>query len=108
MQANTIRSAHFPGRVYFVPSDTLIGVENAARLGIAGEQDLFGGVVPYPFVATKAITHPLVGPNAYAPEGWSDAFPHQVQDAVLAAIPSLRLSKPKLLASGYWSTAPFA
>ena len=73
------RSAHYPGRVYFVPSDTLIGVEQAGQLGITGERDLFGGVVPYPVVATKAITHPLIEPNAYAPEGWSDAFPHQVQ-----------------------------
>jgi hypothetical protein len=76
-------SAHYPGWVYFVPSDTLVGVEHAARLGITGDHHLFGGVVPYPFVATKAITHPLVGPDAYTPEGWSDAFPNQVQDAVL-------------------------
>jgi Protein of unknown function (DUF3182) len=76
-------SAHYPGRVYFVPSDTLVGVEQAARLGITGEHHLFGGVVPYPFVATKAITHSLVEPNAHAPEGWSEAFPNQVQDVVL-------------------------
>jgi hypothetical protein len=76
-------AAHYPGRVYFVPSDTLVGVEQAARLGITGEHHLFGGVVPYPVVATKAITHSLVEPNAYAPEGWSEAFPNQVQDAVL-------------------------
>ena len=25
-------------------------------LGIRGEEDLFGGVVPFPFVATKAIS----------------------------------------------------
>src|SRR3712207_8788490 len=41
------------GRVYFVPSCTLIGLEQARQLGITGEDDLFGGVVPYPFVATK-------------------------------------------------------
>jgi hypothetical protein len=76
-------SAHYLGRVYFVPSDTLVGVEHAARLGITGERHLFGGVVPYPFVATKAITHALVESGAYAPDGWSDAFPNQVQGAVL-------------------------
>src|SRR5918998_1639128 len=76
-------AAHYPGRVYFVPSDTLVGIDQAARLGITGEHDLFGGVVPHPFVATKAITHPLVEPDAFAPEGWSNAFPNQVQDAVL-------------------------
>lgn len=45
---------------YFVPIDTLVGAEACRALGIFGEEDLFGGVVPYGFVATKAITHPLV------------------------------------------------
>ena len=72
------RSTQYVGRVYFVPSDTLIGIEQAGQIGITGERDLFGGVVPYPYVATKAITHPLVEPNAYAPEGWLDTFAHQV------------------------------
>ncbi|GEO17905.1 DUF3182 family protein [Microvirga aerophila] len=76
-------SAHYPGRVYFVPSDTLVGVEQAARLGITAEHHLFGGVVPHPFVATKVVTHSLVEPNAYAPEGWSETFPSQVQNVVL-------------------------
>src|SRR5687767_10283278 len=49
------QSHHYPGRVYFVPSDT-VGVETAQELGIHSEHDLFGGVVPYPFVATKSIT----------------------------------------------------
>jgi hypothetical protein len=76
-------SAHYPGKVYFVPSNTLISLEHAVQLGIAGERDLFGGVVPYLFVATKVITHPLIEPNVFAPEGWSDTFPHQVHSAVL-------------------------
>src|SRR5215218_5880680 len=63
-----------PGPVYLVPSDTLVGLDTAAALGVRGEDDLFGGVVPHAFVATKAITHPLVGPNAPAPPGWSPAF----------------------------------
>src|SRR3954467_6838649 len=46
-------SARCSGPVYFVPSDTLLGVE-AASLGIRSEHDLFGGVVPYGFVMTKA------------------------------------------------------
>jgi hypothetical protein len=76
-------SAHYPGKVYFVPSNTLIGLEHAVQLGITGERDLFGGVVPYPFVATKAITHPLIEPSVFAPEGWSNPFLHQVHSAVL-------------------------
>ena len=73
-----------PGPVYLVPSDTLVGVEGAAALGVRGEQDLFGGVVPHPFVGTKAITHPLVRPDAEAPQGWSFAFGPEVGGVVLA------------------------
>jgi Protein of unknown function (DUF3182) len=71
------------GTVYYVPSDTLVGVERAKALGIRGRDDLFGGVVPYPFVSTKAITHPLVAPDAAAPQGWSHAFSGAVGNAVL-------------------------
>src|SRR5262245_17316458 len=41
--------------VFFVPDDTLLQDE-ALSLGIRCVQDLYGGVVPYPFVKTKAIT----------------------------------------------------
>jgi hypothetical protein len=75
-------SARYPGPMYFVPSNTLLGGE-AASLGIRGEHDLFGGVVPHAFTATKAITHPLVSPDAHAPAGWSHEFGRRVQDAAL-------------------------
>jgi hypothetical protein len=68
---------------YFVPTDTLIGVELARSLGIESADDLFGGVVPYPFVATKSISHRLVDDRARAPDGWSDAFADAVADVVL-------------------------
>jgi hypothetical protein len=71
------------GHVYFVPCDTL-GVEAAHALGIRSEQDLFGGVVPFPFVATKTITHPLTSPDAVAREGWSWEFARRVKGAVLS------------------------
>ena len=64
-------SRRYQGPVYFVPSDTLTSIEAANRLGIRSENDLFGGVVPYAFAATKIITHPLIEPQAYAPAGWS-------------------------------------
>lgn len=48
-----------PGSRYFVPCDTLCDLGQARRLGIHGADDLFGGVVPRPFVATKLISHPL-------------------------------------------------
>jgi hypothetical protein len=72
------------GPVYFVPSDTLVGAETADALGIRSEHDLFGGVVPHAFVATKAITHPLAAPDAEAPAGWSHEFARRVRDVVLA------------------------
>lgn len=68
--------------LYFVPSETLSG-EEAARLGIRGADDLFGGVVPYPFVGTKTIAHPLASRDAERPEGWSEAFPQRVHAVVL-------------------------
>lgn len=70
------------GGLYFVPSQTLCAGE-ARELGIRSEQDLFGGVVPHPFVAHKTIAHPLAAPDACRPRGWSDAFVDRVRDVVL-------------------------
>lgn len=75
-------SARYGARPYYVPDDALDGA-SAVRLGIASSGDLFGGVVPHAFVATKAITHGLVGGDARAPEGWSTAFASRVEGAVL-------------------------
>jgi hypothetical protein len=44
------------GRIYFVPDETLL-VEEASSLGITSARDLYGGVVPQPFVKTKSIAH---------------------------------------------------
>ena len=74
--------ARAAGPLYFVPSCTLTRAE-ADSLGIRGPDGLFGGVVPEPFIATKAITHSLVTPGAAAPAGWNDGFAAQVGDAVL-------------------------
>src|SRR6478609_10960692 len=52
---------------YVVPTSTVVGVGHARSLGIRNEHDLFGGVVPYPFVATTSITHPLFAPDSRAP-----------------------------------------
>lgn len=68
---------------YFVPDDTLASLELAHGLGIRDSGALFGGVVPYPFVATKTITHPLITSEAQAPPGWSHALGAQVRDVVL-------------------------
>ncbi|MFZ4286043.1 DUF3182 family protein [Variovorax sp. HJSM1_2] len=73
-------------RPYLVPSETLVGVRSAEQLGVLGEDDFLGGVVPQAFVATKAITHPLVSRQAAAPKGWSHDFPSMVADAVLPGL----------------------
>lgn len=67
---------------YFLPSDTL-RLEEAARLGVGSQDDLFGGVVPHPFVGTKAISHGLVAPDAQAPEGWRPELAGELGEAVL-------------------------
>lgn len=68
--------------VYFVPEQTLLATR-ARALGIAGVDDLFGGVVPRAFVATKVVSHPLVDADAPAPAGWSRALSGCLADAVL-------------------------
>ena len=72
----------YPAPLFFVPDDTLL-VEEARGLGIRDPAELYGGVVPYPFVKSKAITHPLVSDQAARPEGWVDAFAQRVRDIVL-------------------------
>jgi|SRR6516162_3068508 hypothetical protein len=70
------------GKIFFVPDDTLVADE-ASSLDICSSDNLFVGVVPYPVVKTKAITHQLVTRNAYRPEGWPPMFARKVHDAVL-------------------------
>lgn len=79
----SMRDPHRDGRVYLVPTDTLIAGGASNSLDVSHETHLFGGLAPFPFVATKAITHSLVGPHAVAPLGWSEAFAQQVEHAVL-------------------------
>lgn len=69
--------------VYVLPAFTLVGTDAASALGIRSEHDLFGGVVPHPFAATKAITHPLVRCDARAPAGWSAEMGRRVRRVVL-------------------------
>jgi len=74
---------HYGAPPYFIPDDTLASLELAQQLGICDNSTLFGGVVPYPFVATKTITHTLFASSAQAPQGWSHDFGARVQDVVL-------------------------
>jgi len=77
--------------LYFVPHRTLVGRALAQRVGIRTPDDLYGGVVPYAFQATKAITHRLVGPRAHRPPGWSARFAEAIHEAVLPGYTAFRL-----------------
>lgn len=81
----------YAGALYFVPSDTFVTIDSAYRLGIRGEHDLFGGVVPYPFIATKIITHPLPTSESHAPEGWSFDLARRMQEVVLPGFSAFSL-----------------
>jgi hypothetical protein len=76
------RACDYRAPVFFVPDDTLLSDE-ASALGIRSCNDLYGGVVPYPFVKTKAITHELVDHDAERPQGWSAPFAERVREIVL-------------------------
>jgi hypothetical protein len=76
---------------YAVPNDTLTSIDAARRWGIRGEEDLFGGVVPFPYVATKTITHPLIETDAAAPTGWCAEFAERVAAVVLPGLSAFAL-----------------
>lgn len=80
-----VQPAHSPTAAdgyYYLPTETLIDPKRHAAMGIRSEQDLFGGLVAYPYMATKAISHPLPA-GASFPPGWTDAFALQASDALL-------------------------
>ncbi|MBB6368760.1 DUF3182 family protein [Xanthomonas sp. PPL568] len=67
---------------FCVPDDTLTAAQ-AQQLGVHAVDDLLGGVVPYAFVATKAISHPLVDADAQAPDGWQPDLGMALADMTL-------------------------
>jgi len=90
--------------IYFVPDRTLLAVE-AERVGIHGPEDLFGGVVPYRFVATKSITHAAPQGARDLPEGWSHALGSALAPFVLPGLTVFNLDDARragrlLLADG--------
>lgn len=67
-------TAHPPldlNECYYLPSHTLLQHE-AKALGIKSLQDLYGGVVPYPFLLYKTLSHPIHHPSMNSPEGWNN------------------------------------
>lgn len=93
-----------PG-LYFIPSDTLIGADMSDALDIRSVDDLFGGLASEPFMATKAISHPLPENSSSRPSGWSDEFHRQAGTAVLTGFTTFDLNDAleagtQLLANG--------
>ncbi len=68
--------------VLLVPRDTLIAetMVSKTKLTIG---TLLGGLVPYRFAATKAITHGLVSKDAARPTGWCSSMAERLGDAAL-------------------------
>jgi hypothetical protein len=70
--------------IYYIPARTLVmSLEEARTLGISGQEDLMGGIVPAGYVGTKAITHGLIADEAHRPDEWSQAFTDAVKHIVL-------------------------
>lgn len=82
----TGRSLIDPG-LYVIPDATLV----APQPGIHTERDLFGGLVAHPFMASKAISHPLIDADASAPIGWTDQFMQLAGDVVLPGFSAFAL-----------------
>ncbi|SDN63092.1 DUF3182 family protein [Pseudomonas jinjuensis] len=75
--------AHASRRLYWVPTQTLVGPAMLKRTGVHGPLDLFGGYVEHAFIASKAIAHPLVQRPSAVPKGWNATFAERVRDVVL-------------------------
>lgn len=89
---------------YVVPSDTL-SVEQAYALDITWVDQFFGGIVPFPFVGTKLVSHPLVATHASAPQGWRHQHPHRLSGLVVPgwgafSVTDLHEAAGRLLADG--------
>ncbi|MCC4597044.1 DUF3182 family protein [Xanthomonas campestris pv. phormiicola] len=77
-----VQDAAIDGSGFYVPDDTLTATQ-ALQLGVRDAAGLLGGVVPHAFVATKAISHAVVGPDAAAPTGWQHALGATLAEATV-------------------------
>ena len=91
-------TAPYRDKLYLVPEQTLLVGADVATGLIRDEHDLFGGLVPHAFVATKAITHPLVSPDAAAPEGWVPGFADAVRGVTLEGYTAFRIADARAAA----------
>jgi len=77
------RDEQEPGRPYFVPHKTFVGIDAAAAMGIRGPDDLYGGVVPEWFIATKAAVHELIRADATHPQRWNNDLAKSIPEYLL-------------------------
>ncbi|MEN4918920.1 DUF3182 family protein [Achromobacter spanius] len=68
---------------YYVPDRSITSLARAAKLGITRAADLYGGVTPHAFVATKSITHGVLDAQAKTPQGWVRRLAGELREAVL-------------------------
>lgn len=68
--------------LYYLPTSTLIDPQQYREQGIRSVEDFFGGLVAHPYMATKAISHPLPA-GARFPSGWTDDFARHASNALL-------------------------
>lgn len=71
-----------PADTYYLPLYTL-SLAQAQQLGISNAAQLYGGVVPYDFLAHKAVAHPLPHADMERPEGWDNDLPLSLRHYVL-------------------------
>lgn len=70
------------GNTYYLPLQTL-SLEQARQLGIEQASQLYGGVVPYDFLAHKTVAHPLPQDDMDRPEGWNNELGLALRHTVL-------------------------
>ncbi|CAB3709951.1 DUF3182 family protein [Paraburkholderia rhynchosiae] len=95
----------YPAHRYLIPDDTLT-VALAHKLGVRSVRDLYGGVVPFPFVATKLIAHGLADGAKISPPGWSRAFSSRTASLVLPGYSAFSREDARNAARGLWEGGP--
>ncbi|WP_313621639.1 DUF3182 family protein [Achromobacter sp.] len=76
---------------YYVPDRSITSLARAEKLGITRAADLFGGVTPHAFVATKSVTHGVVDAQAKAPQGWVRTLADDLREVVLRGFTAFTL-----------------
>jgi hypothetical protein len=98
------RGARAALNLILVP-DTVLDSREAQAVGIYRPDQIYGGVVPHPFVATKIITHGLLADGSTVPIGWSHDLGRAIAPHVLAGFSVFSVADAKaagrlLLAAG--------